>query len=93
MDAATLIPGLGTMAKGAKVTKAIKTAAPILRKAFTALGLGTSLTALGKVMSGEELTINDWRLLANGLNAVTGIGRNVAGKKLYTQKSWCRRII
>jgi hypothetical protein len=87
MDAATLIPGLGTMAKGAKVTKAIKTAAPILRKAFTALGLGTSLTALGKVMSGEELTINDWRLLANGLNAVTGIGRNVAGKKLYTQKA------
>ena len=87
MDAATLIPGLGTMAKGAKVTKAIKTAAPILRKAFTALGLGTSLTALGKVMSGEDLTINDWRLLANGLNAVTGIGRNVAGKKLYTQKA------
>jgi hypothetical protein len=87
MDAATLIPGLGTMAKGAKVIKAIKTAAPILRKAFTALGLGTSLTALGKVMSGEELTINDWRLLANGLNAVTGIGRNVAGKKLYTQKA------
>ena len=87
MDAATLIPGLGTMAKGAKVTKAIKTAAPILRKAFTALGLGTSLTALGKVMSGEELTINDWRLLANGLNAVTGISRNVAGKKLYTQKA------
>lgn len=87
MDAATLIPGLGTVAKGAKVTKAIKTAAPILRKAFTALGLGTSLTALGKVMSGEELTINDWRLLANGLNAVTGIGRNVAGKKLYTQKA------
>ena len=87
MDAATLIPGLGTLAKGAKVTKAIKTAAPILRKTFTALGLGTSLTALGKVMSGEELTINDWRLLANGLNAVTGIGRNVAGKKLYTQKA------
>lgn len=87
MDAATLIPGLGTIAKGAKVTKAIKTAAPILRKAFTALGLGTSLTALGKVMSGEELTINDWRLLANGLNAVTGMGRNVAGKKLYTQKA------
>lgn len=87
MDAATLIPGLGTVAKGAKVTKAIKIAAPILHKAFTALGLGTSLTALGKVMSGEELTINDWRLLANGLNAVTGIGRNVAGKKLYTQKA------
>lgn len=87
MDAATLIPGLGTVAKGAKVTKAIKIAAPILRKAFTALGLGTSLTALGKVMSGEELTINDWRLLANGLNAVTGISRNVAGKKLYTQKA------
>ena len=87
MDAATLIPGLGTVAKGAKVTKAIKIAAPILHKAFTALGLVTSLTALGKVMSGKELTINDWRLLANGLNAVTGIGRNVAGKKLYTQKT------
>lgn len=92
MDAATLIPGLGTIAKGAKVTKAIKTAAPILRKTFTALGLGTSLTALGKVMSGEELTINDWRLLANGLNAVTGIGRNVAGKKLYTQKAGAEEL-
>lgn len=87
MDAATLIPGLGTMAKGAKVTKAIKAVAPILRKAFTVMGLGSSAAALGKVVSGEELTINDWRLLANGLNAVTGIGRNVAGKKLYTQKA------
>lgn len=92
MDAATLIPGLGTMAKGAKVTKAIKIAAPILHKAFTALGLVTSLTALGKVMSGKELTINDWRLLANGLNAVTGIGRNVAGKKLYTQKAGAGKL-
>lgn len=92
MDAATLIPGLGTVAKGAKVTKAIKIAAPILHKAFTALGLVTSLTALGKVMSGKELTINDWRLLANGLNAVTGIGRNVAGKKLYTQKAGAGKL-
>ena len=92
MDAATLIPGLGTMAKGAKVTKAIKAAAPILRKAFTVMGLGSSAVALGKVVSGEELTINDWRLLANGLNAVTGIGRNVAGKKLYTQKAGAEEL-
>lgn len=92
MDAATLIPGLGTMAKGAKVTKAIKAAAPILRKAFTVMGLGSSAAALSKVVSGEELTINDWRLLANGLNAVTGIGRNVAGKKLYTQKAGAEEL-
>lgn len=92
MDAATLIPGLGTIAKGAKVTKAIKAAAPILRKAFTVMGLGSSAAALGKVVSGEELTINDWRLLANGLNAVTGIGRNVAGKKLYTQKAGAEEL-
>lgn len=92
MDAATLIPGLGTIAKGAKVTKAIKAAAPFLRKAFTAMGLGTSAMALGKIMSGEELTINDWRLLANGLNAVTGISRNVAGKKLYTQKAGAEEL-
>ena len=92
MDAATLIPGLGTMAKGAKVTKAIKAVAPILRKAFTVMGLGSSAVALGKVVSGEELTINDWRLLANGLNAVTGIGRNVAGKKLYTQKAGAEEL-
>lgn len=92
MDAATLIPGLGTMAKGAKVTKAIKAVAPILRKAFTVMGLGSSAAALGKVVSGKELTINDWRLLANGLNAVTGIGRNVAGKKLYTQKAGAEEL-
>lgn len=92
MDAATLIPGLGTMAKGAKVTKAIKAVAPILRKAFTVMGLGSSAVALGKVVSGKELTINDWRLLANGLNAVTGIGRNVAGKKLYTQKAGAEEL-
>lgn len=92
MDAATLIPGLGTIAKGAKVTKAIKAVAPILRKAFTVMGLGSSAAALGKVVSGEELTINDWRLLANGLNAVTGIGRNVAGKKLYTQKAGAEEL-
>jgi hypothetical protein len=92
MDAATLIPGLGTIAKGAKVTKAIKAVAPILRKAFTVMGLGSSAVALGKVVSGKELTINDWRLLANGLNAVTGIGRNVAGKKLYTQKAGAEEL-
>lgn len=92
MDAATLIPGLGTIAKGAKVIEAIKAVAPILRKAFTVMGLGSSAAALGKAVSGKELTINDWRLLANGLNAVTGIGRNVAGKKLYTQKAGAEEL-
>lgn len=91
MDAATLVPGLGSVAKGAKALKRIKKVAPILHKTFTALGLTSALPALGKAVAGEELTINDWRLLANGLTAATGVGRNLAGRK-YTQKAGSTEI-
>lgn len=86
MDAATLVPGLGSIAKSAKVVKKIKNIAPILRTIFTTVGLGSSASAVMKAASGEEMSINDWRLIVNGLNAVTGVGRKAAGKKLYTKK-------
>lgn len=87
MDAATLVPGLGTWAKGAKTVRTIKRLAPVLRTAFIGLGLGQAANAVLKATSDQEMTIDDWRQLASGLTALTSAGRQAYAKNKYTQKT------
>ena len=85
MDAATIIPGLGSAAKLAKVARNAKRLAPIMKGIFTTLGLGQAAMAAGKLMSDEEFTINDARLLASGLTAITSAGRGMYTKNKYLE--------
>lgn len=86
MDAATLVPGLGSWAKGAKTIKTLKRVAPVLKGIFAAMGAGQAGYALNKAISNEEMTIDDWRILASGLTALTSLGRQAYTKQKYTQK-------
>ena len=87
MDAATLVPGLGTWAKGAKTLKRLQKASNILRKFFVATGAVQASKALTKALSNEEMTIDDWRQLASGLTALTSTGRQLYAKNKFTQKT------
>lgn len=87
MDAATLIPGLGSVAKASKVAKVAKRVAPLLRKYFTAAGAVQAGSALTKLVSGQEMTIGDWRMLASGLTPLASNARQTYAKQAFTQKT------
>jgi len=87
LDAATLVPGLGTLAKTSKIAKGLKSAAPLLGKAFAAYGLASSATALHKILtSDEDVTVDDWRQLAIGLTTTIAGKRAGFDKALATTK-------
>lgn len=83
LDAATLIPGAGGIAKSAKVMRGVKAAAPYLSRAFAAYGLYNAGKVLNKAVKGEDLTISDWRSLSTGLLALRGgLGIRATGKAI-----------
>ncbi len=71
LDAATLIPGIGTGAKAAKIGKALKNskaAIKLFSKAANAAGVGSALyTAYDNLFNGDDWTISDLRILINGV--------------------------
>lgn len=85
LDAATLIPGLGSGAKTSKVLKGIKSAWKLIQPALTVYGAANSLPAFQKIMSDEKLTIDDYRQIAQGLTAITS-GAKMGAKRMATKK-------
>lgn len=86
LDTATLLPIAGGAAKTAKVLNGIKKMAPALSYSFGALGLVSASDALGKVMQGEDLSLEEWRQIAAGLTATVHGGKMLGQKTLgYTR--------
>lgn len=77
LDLATIIPGLGTGAKTAKAVKAIKAAATPIMKVLSLAGAAQGVSAMGKVMRGEEITSEDLTAIISGLGSTA-----IAGKQL-----------
>lgn len=77
LDVATMLPFVGGVAKTAKVTRAIKKMAPVLKYAFAGIGLTNSISALNKIIEGDS-TIDDWKQLAHGITAL-GVGTRMHG--------------
>ena len=83
LDAISLLPVAGAAAQIAKATPKLAKVAPIILGLGTAtlsgLGIGTSIPAFKKVVNGEKLTADDYRLMTNALLAVVGLGRQTTG--------------
>ena len=77
MDLATIIPGLGTGAKTAKAVKAIKAAATPIMKVLSIAGAAQGVAAMGRLMSGEEVTSEDITAILRGIGSSM-----IAGKQL-----------
>ena len=81
MDAATLLPFAGGLAKDIKTITAIKKALPTIIKAASIYGLGSAVVeSANKIANNESWTTRDVANLINGLTAITGISRQGLGK-------------
>ena len=84
MDGASLIPGVGVGAKGAKILKSVKRLEPILKIGSIALmgyGMTGAANAMKKAISNpDQMTVDDWKNMATGFRALIG------GAKGYTNQ-------
>lgn len=86
LDIGTFIPGLGTVSKTTKIIKGLKKFAPVLRGVLQGAGAVSAYNALNKIISGEDVALDDWRQLANGLTPLVAGTRQRIAKQIYTNK-------
>lgn len=71
LDTVSLLPGIGISGKAAKTAKAIKKAAPVLRKALIAAGAVSAVPAVNNIISGDY-NLDDFKKVSIGLLALKG---------------------
>lgn len=87
MDIASAVPGLGIGVKTGKIAKTIRGAHKTLSALMIGAGAAGAANVVSKIAKGDDVTIEDWRTLASGLQAAVGGHRmiqNVAGTKKAT---------
>lgn len=78
MDLIGLIPGLGAAGKGSKIVKNLLKVAPKLITIWSAsTSFAPAMQAFNKLKDkgAKEMTVDDWKALANGLTAAAGATR------------------
>ena len=78
MDLVGLIPGLGAAGKGSKIVKNLLKVAPKLITIWSAsTSFAPAMQAFNKLKDkgAKEMTVDDWKALANGLTAAAGATR------------------
>lgn len=92
MDLIGLIPGLGAAGKGSKIVKNLLKVAPKLITIWSAsTSFAPAMQAFNKLKDkgAKEMTVDDWKALANGLTAAAGAtrwGAAAAKNKINTHK-------
>lgn len=92
MDLVGLIPGLGAAGKGSKIVKNLLKVAPKLITIWSAsTSFAPAMQAFNKLKDkgAKEMTVEDWKALANGLTAAAGAtrwGAAAAKNKINTNK-------
>ena len=92
MDLVGLIPGLGAAGKGSKIVKNLLKIAPKLITIWSAsTSFAPAMQAFNKLKDkgAKEMTVEDWKALANGLTAAAGAtrwGAAAAKNKINTHK-------
>jgi hypothetical protein len=92
MDLIGLIPGLGAAGKGSKIVKNLLKVTPKLITIWSAsTSFAPAMQAFNKLKDkgAKEMTVDDWKALANGLTAAAGVtrwGAAAAKNKINTHK-------
>lgn len=92
MDLVGLIPGLGAAGKGSKIVKNLLKVTPKLITIWSAsTSFAPAMQAFNKLKDkgAKEMTVEDWKALANGLTAAAGAtrwGAAAAKNKINTHK-------
>lgn len=93
MDAAGLIPGLGTTGKAAKIVRILKPVSKPAMRTLQAYGMIHSADAFNKLMSNpSDMSADDWRNLVTGLQAISGEARYKGGKRAVSRATTQRDV-
>lgn len=93
MDVVGLIPGLGTTGKAAKIVRVLKPVSKLAMRTLQAYGMIHSADAFNKLMSNpSDMSVNDWRNLVTGLQAISGEARYKGGKRAVSRATTQRDV-
>lgn len=93
MDAAGLIPGMGATGKAAKIVRVLKPVSKLAMRTLQAYGMMHSADAFNKLMSNpSDMSVDDWRNLVTGLQAISGEARYKGGKRAVSRATTQRDV-
>lgn len=93
MDAVGLIPGLGTTGKAAKIVRVLKPVSKLAMRTLQTYGMIHSASAFNKLMSNpSDMSVDDWRNLVTGLQAISGEARYKGGKRAVNRATTQRDV-
>ena len=90
-DIVSMIPGLGSGTQAAKVAAKIATKSRVLIKGLSYIGAVNAIPVVHKIMNGEKPTIQEWRVLANGIAAGVNVAK-LGGPGSKTKKGTFKDI-
>lgn len=93
MDVVGLIPGMGATGKAAKIVRVLKPVSKLAMRTLQAYGMVHSADAFNKLMSNpSDMSVDDWRNLAIGLQAISGEARYRGGKRAVSRATTQRDV-
>ena len=93
MDVVGLIPGMGATGKAAKIVRVLKPVSKLAMRTLQAYGMVHSADAFNKLMSNpSDMSVNDWRNLVTGLQAISGEARYKGGKRAVSRATTQRDV-
>lgn len=93
MDVVGLIPGMGATGKAAKIVRVLKPVSKLAMITLQAYGMVHSADAFNKLMSNpSDMSADDWRNLATGLQAISGEARYKGGERAVSRATTQRDV-
>ena len=93
MDVVGLIPGMGATGKAAKIVRVLKPVSKLAMRTLQAYGMVHSADAFNKLMSNpSDMSVDDWRNLVTGLQAISGEARYKGGKRAVSRATTQRDV-
>lgn len=90
-DVVSMLPGIGSGVQAAKVAAKLAKKGKWLITGLSAIGAVNAATIVGKIMQGEKPTMQEWRILANGLGAAGNVAK-LGGPGKSTKKGAFKNI-
>ena len=90
-DVVSMLPGIGSGVQAAKVAAKLAKKGKWLITGLSAIGAVNAATIVGKIMQGEKPTMQEWRILANGLGAAGNVAK-LGGLGKSTKKGAFKNI-
>lgn len=91
LDTVSLLPGIGIAGKTAKLAKAVKKSAKLLKPVLLSAGAYNAAKAVTNIASGNG-TLDDWKSLSIGLFAIKGIKNEVQGRLMTEYKGKAPKV-